>query len=37
MGKHGTHSYGLAEFGLTDEQVLERFAPYVERFGISVD
>jgi len=36
-GKHGEHEYALAEHGLTRAQVLERFAPYVERFGIEVD
>jgi len=32
--KHGKHEYDLATYGLTLEQVNERFAPYVERFGI---
>lgn len=33
-GKHGKHEYGLEEFGLTLERVRERFAPYMERFGL---
>lgn len=33
-GQHGTHDYGLDEFGLTDEQVKARFEPYVARFGL---
>ena len=35
--RHGPHRYDLARFGLTDEAVLEAFAPYVERFGDLVD
>jgi hypothetical protein len=34
-GKHGRHAYALEEWGLTAEQVRERFAPYMERFGIA--
>jgi hypothetical protein len=33
-GKHGRHSYSLEDFGLRREAVRERFAAYVERFGI---
>ncbi len=33
--QHGRHDYGLVEFGLTVEEVEERFAPYVERFQLS--
>lgn len=33
QGKHGTHTYDLAEFGLTEGQVRERFAAYLARFG----
>jgi hypothetical protein len=33
-GKHGTHEYDLATFGLTRDAVRERFADYVERFGL---
>jgi hypothetical protein len=31
---HGKHEYDLASFGLTREQVDERFADYRERFGV---
>lgn len=33
-GKHGTHEYDLATFGLTRDAVRERFADYVDRFGL---
>jgi hypothetical protein len=33
QGKHGTHRYDLADFGLDEEQVGERFAAYLDRFG----
>jgi len=33
-GKHGTHEYGLEEFGLVESQVRERFAGYIDRFAI---
>ncbi len=32
--RHGSHDYGLEEFGLTVEAVKSRFAPYVERFQL---
>jgi hypothetical protein len=31
-GSHGQHSYDLAEFGLSADQVRERFAPYLESY-----
>lgn len=31
-GKHGSHDYSLAEYGLDEIQVVERFARYSERF-----
>lgn len=34
QGKHGKHEYDLASYGLTRERVYERFAAYVERFGL---
>lgn len=34
MGKHGKHEYKLAEFGLTEEMVLQRFDFYIQRFDI---
>ncbi len=37
QGKHGRHEYALADYGLTEAQVLERFAPYIERFAIPID
>jgi hypothetical protein len=36
QGKHGKHSYDLAEFGLTREGVRERFKDYIERYDIPV-
>lgn len=35
--RHGRHTYGLEEFGLSSGQVAERFAPYLERFGDLVE
>ena len=35
-GKHGSHSYDLAEFGLSKEAVHERFKGYIEDYGIPV-
>ena len=32
--KHGRHEYTLEGFGLTREQVRNRFAVYCERFGV---
>jgi hypothetical protein len=34
QGKHGSHDYSLEEWGLDARAVRERFAPYIERFGI---
>ena len=34
QGKHGRHRYGLDDFGLTDQEVGQRFAPYIERYGL---
>lgn len=34
---HGRHNYGLDEFGLHADEVVERFAPYLERFGDLVE
>ncbi len=33
-GKHGAHAYTLDDFGLDEPAVRDRFAAYVERFGI---
>jgi len=37
QGKHGRHEYALADYGLDEDRVLERFASYVERFRIQID
>lgn len=34
MGKHGKHDYKLEEYGLTEKQILDRFAFYIERFNV---
>jgi hypothetical protein len=34
QGRHGPHPYALADFGLEAGLVRERFARYVERFGV---
>jgi hypothetical protein len=36
-GKHGTHTYGAAEWGFDAEAVRRELAPYVERFGIPLE
>jgi hypothetical protein len=35
-GRHGKHSYSMAEFGVGKETVLATFKPYIDRFNISV-
>ncbi len=35
-GKHGSHSYDLAEYGLSVDGVRERFRDYIERYEIPV-
>lgn len=35
-GKHGSHSYDLAEYGLSKEGVRERFKSYIEDYDIPV-
>jgi hypothetical protein len=37
QGKHGKHSYDLAEFGLDKGEVRERFKAYIERYDIPVN
>ena len=32
-GSHGAHAYTLNDFGITAEQVRERFTPYIEAFN----
>ena len=34
-GAHGSHDYGLEEYGLSVPDVKARFGAYVERFGIA--
>jgi hypothetical protein len=36
QGKHGRHTYDLAEYGLSKEGVRERFKDYIERYDIPV-
>jgi hypothetical protein len=36
-GQHGTHEYALEDWGLSPDQVRERFAPYAERFSIDME
>ncbi|WP_242129575.1 sulfotransferase [Sphingobium sp. Sx8-8] len=33
--KHGRHSYGAERFGLDARVLRERFAPYIERYGVN--
>jgi len=35
--RHGTHEYSLETYGLTAGDIRERFAGYVDRFGLSWD
>ena len=35
-GKHGSHSYDLAEYGLSKQGVRERFKLYIESYDIPV-
>jgi len=35
-GRFGEHRYDLAEFGLDDREIAERFASYVERYDVPV-
>jgi hypothetical protein len=35
-GRYGEHRYDLAEFGLAERDIAERFASYVERYDIPV-
>lgn len=36
-GKFGVHAYNLAEFGLDEEEIAERFASYVARYDIPIE
>ena len=33
----GTHEYGLTEFGLDASELAERFAGYIDRYGVTVE
>jgi hypothetical protein len=33
-GRHGTHTYALSQFGLSDAQLADRFSDYREQFGL---
>jgi hypothetical protein len=35
QGKHGGHHYAAADFGLSDELIGERFAPYMRQFQVA--
>lgn len=35
-GKHGSHDYKLAQFGLNEQQVLDCFSNYISAFNIAV-
>ena len=34
QGRHGAHQYSAARFGLDEDAMAERFAAYMQRFGI---
>jgi hypothetical protein len=36
-GEHGAHDYELADFGLSESAVRDRFAAYCERFAVEVE
>jgi len=36
-GRHGSHDYDLASFGLSPDRVRDRFAPYVKQFDLPTD
>ena len=33
--RYGTHDYDIADFGLTEEEVRERFGDYISRFDLA--
>jgi hypothetical protein len=33
-GKHGEHRYAIADFGLTDQNILDRYAAYIDHFKV---
>jgi len=36
-GRHGTHRYALDEFGLDADELSQRFAGYIERYGVAAE
>jgi hypothetical protein len=36
-GKHGKHRYRLTDYGLTQAEVHEAFADYIDRFGVELE
>jgi hypothetical protein len=34
QGKHGEHRYAIEDFGLGARAIVDRYAAYIERFGI---
>jgi hypothetical protein len=36
-GRFGTHGYRLADYGLNADAIRERFAPYIERYGVQAE
>jgi len=36
QGKHGKHAYEKKEFGVDEKEILDRFAGYMEYFGLEV-
>jgi len=36
-GKYGRHSYDLAEFGVDEAAIRERFAGYVDRYDVPLE
>jgi hypothetical protein len=35
--KHGGHAYTLAQFGLVEGEIRERFARYMRRFDVAAE
>lgn len=33
--RHGAHSYDVADFGLTEDEIRRRFGPYMDRFDLA--
>lgn len=36
-GRFGKHGYALTDYGLNEGEILERFTPYIERYGIPLE